>query len=463
MLDPQLALHLLLGTLFWLGLAVLLQPLGRGSAKRSEIAPIPQGSKKHKFPPLPGLLEKPHCLACAQEASVQLVSLPEPPPKMCSPRGRPRHIHTQAHYCPHPDCPYYGWLDRGNIRANGHPSGRAWRQMHCLACGQYFLETHGTLFYGKQHAPETILQAIGCLAEGLGLRATARVFEIEAKTLLIWLVDAAEHSAAVSTYLLQNLQVSQIQLDELFALVAEWREHVPDEDEAAEALERLPRRPRWVWTAIDPLSKLFIHWSVGERSLAMAQAFVHQLIERLAQGSIPLFLSDGLSHYKTALLTHFGHWWQPPRRSTKGAAPKPRWCPLPTLNYAQVVKKCRRRRLVQLIQRTVFGAHERITQTLERLGWQINTAFVERLNLTLRQHIAALGRRTSHLAKSQLGLERSLALFQSYYNFCLPHASLILNRQPRTPAMAAGITNEVWSLRQLLLFRCPPGPQLLLE
>lgn len=278
-----------------------------------------------------------------------------------------------------------------------------------------------------------------------------------------WLVEAAEHSAVVSTYLWQDLQVEQIQLDELFALVAEWREQTPDETEAAEALERLPRRPRWVWTAIDPLSKLFIHWSVGERRLAMAQTFVHQLLERLAKGSIPLFLSDGLSHYKTALLTHFGHWWQPPRRSAKGAAPKPRWCPLPTLNYAQVVKKCRRRRLVQLLQRVIFGSSERITHTLERLGWQINTAFVERLNLTRRQHIAALARRTNHLAKSQLGLERSLALFQAYYNFCRPHASLADKGQPRTPAMAAGITSQVWSRRQLLLFRCPPWAQPLLE
>ena len=147
------------------------------------------------------------------------------------------------------------------------------------------------------------------MAEGLGLRATARVFDIEAKSVLGWLVEAAEHSAVVSTYVVQDLRVEQIQLDELFARVAEWREQIPDETAAAEALERLPRRPRWVWTAIDPVSKLFICWSVGKRRLAMVQTVVHQLIERLVKGSIPLFLSDGLSHYKTALLTHSGHWW----------------------------------------------------------------------------------------------------------------------------------------------------------
>ncbi len=96
-------------------------------------------------------------------------------------------------------------------------------------------------------------------------------------------------------------------------------------------------------------------------------------------------------------------------------------------------------------------------------GWQINTAFVERLNLTLRQHVWALARRTSQLAKTQLGLERSLALVLGYYNFCLPHASLSSTRQPKTPAMAAGITTQAWSLRELLLFRVPPWPQVLLE
>ena len=199
------------------------------------------------------------------------------------------------------------------------------------------------------------------------------MFAIEAKTVLGWLIDAAEHSTAVSNSLLQDLRVSQIQLDELFAWVAEWRGQVPNETEAAEALERLPRRPRWVWTAVDPVSKLFIHWSVGARSLAMAQAVVHHVMQRLAKGSVPLFLSDGLSYYRIALLTHFGHWWQPSRRRAYGSAPKPRWCPLPALQYAQVVKKCRRRHLVKLIQRVVFGTQEAIQSILDQYRWQINS------------------------------------------------------------------------------------------
>jgi hypothetical protein len=69
------------------------------------------------------------------------------------------------HFCPHSDCDYWGWLGLGNLRANGHPSGGPWRQFHCTSCNGYFLETHGTLFHGKQAAVELIVRVLTCLAE----------------------------------------------------------------------------------------------------------------------------------------------------------------------------------------------------------------------------------------------------------------------------------------------------------
>src|SRR5262249_5774689 len=82
--------------------------------------------------------------------------------------------------------------------------------------------------------------------------------------------------------------------------------------------------------------------------------------------------------YATALLAHFGEWVHPPRRQATGPAPKPRWMPLPHLLYAQVVKTVRRRRLVRVTHRVVFGTLMAVEQVLAPLGWQINTAFVER-------------------------------------------------------------------------------------
>jgi hypothetical protein len=117
---------------------------------------------------------------------------------------------------------------------------------------------------------------------------------------------------------------------------------------------------------------------------------------------------------------------------------------------------------------------ERVKQVLGACGRQINTAFVERLNLDIRQRVATVGRRVNTLCQGEAGLLDQLALFQTCHTFVLPHASL---RRPllvpeatngsgsakgwrsRTPAMAAGLTDHVWSLQEGWLFRVPPGPQ----
>ena len=153
--------------------------------------------------------------------------------------------------------------------------------------------------------------------------------------------------------------------------------------------------------------------------------------------------------------------------------PKPRWRPLPELLYAQVVKSYRRRRLVGVTHRVVFGTQLAVEQILAACGWTINTAFVERLNLDLRQRVAAIGRRVNTLCQGEAGLRDPLVLFQTYHNFVLPHASLrqpllipevtsgwgsLKVWRPCTPAMAAGLTDHVWSLKEVLLYRVPPWP-----
>jgi IS1 family transposase/transposase-like protein len=349
-------------------------------------------------------------------------------------RGRRRSVDTHAHFCPAPDCSYRGWLDRGNIRANGHPGSQAWRQLQCVSCRGYFYETHGTLFHGKRASSELIVRVIACLAEGLGIRGTARVFEIEPNTVLQWLVEAAEQLKAFSASFLRELPINQVQLDELYAVLSAVRDGAVSE---AEAVERLSRSPHWVWTAIDPQSKLLLSVQVGERSLALAQAVLHQIAQLLAPGCVPLFVSDGHPNYLPAIVTHFGHWVQPPRRLAKGPAPKPRWMPLAALLYAQVVKTMRRRRIVEVNYRVVFGTQAAVDRVLAACGWQINTSFVERLNLSLRQRVAVIRRRSATPCKSGDGLSQQLALFQVYHNFVLPqraYAKPCLSRFPPTAA-----------------------------
>ena len=137
-----------------------------------------------------------------------------------------------------------------------------------------------------------------------------------------------------------------------------------------QASKRLERSPYWVWTAMDPNSKLLLVIDVGTRTLEMAQRVVHQVVQRLAPGCVPLCFTDGLKDYGTAFLTHFGQWRQPARRRDKGPLPQPRWMPLPQLLYAQVVKSYRRRRLVGIKYRVVFGTMERVKQILAACGWK---------------------------------------------------------------------------------------------
>src|SRR5947209_19929901 len=146
-------------------------------------------------------------------------------------------------------------LGLGNLRANGHPSGGPWRKFYCTSCKGYFPEHHGTIFHGKQVAVELLVRVLACLAEGLGIRATARVFEVDPNTVLHWLVEAAEQLRAFSSYFLCDLHVEQLQLAELYAVLRALKGGEISDDEA---MKRLERSPSWVWTAMDPTSKLLV-------------------------------------------------------------------------------------------------------------------------------------------------------------------------------------------------------------
>jgi IS1 family transposase len=475
MVSHHFVYQLVLFALIWLFIILhLIQSQRPLTAPATPTESEPLKPKRHRLnepKPFEGLTHKPPCALCERDTTHLQAPPPMPPDPMPSRNRRPREIDTSMHFCPHAGCDYRGWRGLGNLHANGHPSGGPWRQFLCTSCRGYFLETHGTIFHGKQAAVELIVRVLACLAEGLGIRATARVFEVAPNTVLHWLAEAAEQLRAFCASFLCNLHLEQLQLDELYAVLRAFKADEISEDEA---IKRLERSPSWVWTAMDPTSKLLVVVDVGCRTLAMAQRVVHQVTRVLAPGCVPLVLTDGLKDYGTALLTHFGHWMHPERRQDKGPMPKPRWMPLPELLYAQVVKSYRRRRLVGVKHRVVFGTRLAIEQVLARCGWTINTAFIERLNLDLRQCVAAIGRRVNTLCQGEASLRDQLVLFQVYHNFVLPHASL---RQalaepmatngagsaklwrPCTPAMAAGLTDHVWSLKEVLFYRVPPWPQ----
>jgi IS1 family transposase len=436
---------------------------------RQPSPPRPKRSREPK--PFAGLIHKPLGAACEQPPESGYKAPSTSPPLITYARGRKHTIDSQAQFCPDLDCSYYGWLGRGNIRANGHPGGNPWRQFQCVSGLGYFHQLQGTPLHGKHVSPDTRVWAVTALAEGLGIRAVARVFEVDPNTVLQWLLEAAEHLQAFSRYFVHDVHVEQVQMDELLA----WLSAVKDGDiNEVQAIKRLSRSPHWVWVAMDPVSKLILTIDVGDRTLALAQRLVHQVAHVRAPDCAPLFLTDGFREYLTALVTHDGQWMPPERRQAQGPMLKPRWMPRPELLYAQVVKSYRRRRIVGVKHHVVFGTLKTIQEVLAKRGGQINTAFVERLNLDFRPHLAASGRRVNTRCTQEAGLRQQLALFQGYHTFVLPHASLrqtltepvptngtgsAKRWRPCTPAMAAGLTDRVWSLRDVVLFRVPSWPQ----
>jgi hypothetical protein len=185
----------------------------------------------------------------------------------------------------------------------------------------------------------------------------------------------------------------------------------------------------------------------------------------LAPDCIPLFTSDGLNLYFYATTAHFGQWREVVRRGRNVL----RWQVAAGLIYGQVKKSYRRRKLVRVTPVMRLGTEAALRAALEVLGLsgRLNTAFIERVNLTVRHGVAALARRTWATAQQSPHLLAHLEWWRAYYHFVRSHASLrVALVQPRerggklvaqryrqrTPAMAAGRTNRRWTTREVLRY-----------
>ncbi len=232
----------------------------------------------------------------------------------------------------------------------------------------------------------------------------------------------------------------------------------------------------WVWIAFSLVCKLVPAWVVGKRTLPHARRLVFRL-KSATDGHIPFFTSDELPHYADALLDVYGRWVQPPRNGTRGRFPNPRHIPPPDLCYAVVVKERENGQVVEVTTRIVYGTTEQVEAALQAspVSRTINTYGVERNNLTVRQHSRRMGRKVNAFSKDPDYLEHQLTLAFAYYHFVVPHRGL-RQRLPRalptkgrkgsykkwkpvTPAMAAGLTDHVWTMDELLSFRVPPVHQ----
>ena len=220
----------------------------------------------------------------------------------------------------------------------------------------------------------------------------------------------------------------------------------------------------WVWCTFDPINKLWPVFVVGKRTKKNAKKLVTKLDE-VTDDTIPFFTSDELHHYERALLETYGIVQEVPRQTGKrGRPPKPKLIPPPELLYAQVVKKRKKGRVVSIETAVIFGDPEEVKKRLEVSpnSKNINTSFVERNNLTMRQSSRRLARGGNGFSKKLGKLESQLYLASGYYHFVKTHLGLrqeVLEDtrkwRQRTPAVAAKITDHIWSARELLTYRVP--------
>jgi IS1 family transposase len=181
----------------------------------------------------------------------------------------------------------------------------------------------------------------------------------------------------------------------------------------------------WVWVAVDPITKLILHAVIAKRTKPQAKRFIEGLAAKLS-GPPPLFTSDELPHYQTALAEYYSTVIPAPPTGKRGRPKKPMVQIDPQLHYATVHKTRDNGKVVNVERRIIFGKEQDINTILAQspVSHTINTAYVERNNLNLRQHSRRLTRKTNGFSKVKRNLEAQVILVMAYYNFVLSHRSL---------------------------------------
>ena len=388
----------------------------------------------------------PHdCSACRLSCTPSSDVRPTPAPvcpwrEVKSRRGAPKRVNTEGFACPNQRCPYSGITDariHALVGDGKHGHAERIQTLRCQACHTTFTARRHTPLYRLKTPSHKIGMVLSALAEGLDASAVERVFGYRQATITTWLSRAGEHAEILHERYFRNLRLPHVQLDELRTRLRSYKQVL------------------WLWLAIDPLTKIIPVLYLGPRTQKMAHLLIHSLREILAPGCLPLFTSDGLNLYFYALTDHFGQWLEVGHRGRKAR----RWQVAADLIYGQVKKSYRRRKLLRVSHVIRLGTDAALRVALQGLGLsgRLNTAFIERVNLTVRHGVAALARRTWATAQQAPQLLAHLEWWRAYYHFVRPHAALrVALVQPRerggkllaqryrqcTPAMAAGKTNR---------------------
>lgn len=332
-------------------------------------------------------------------------------------------------FCPNTACPARGQRGQGNIGVHSRKDKR----FICTECRKTFSATTGTAFYRLRTAADTVALVVTLLAHGCPVQAIVAAFGFDERTVAVWEARSGRQGQAVQEHLVeQPRNLGQVQADEI----------------------RVKKQGGIVWMALAMLVTTRL-WLGGEVSVQRDLPLIRRLIARVRRCAAhrPLLIcTDGLVSYLRAMRETFR---DPVPTGQSGRPRLRRWR---HVMIAQVVKRYERRRVVAVERRIVEGTPARV-ETLRRRSQGdgvINTAYIERLNATFRERLAALTRRGRALTRHTLTLHHGMYLIGTVYNFCTPHTSLAQAVGTPTPAMAAGITDHCWSGHELLTYRVPP-------
>jgi len=264
---------------------------------------------------------------------------------------------------------------------------------------------------------KTRAQILHLLCEGQSIRAITRLTGASKNTVAKLLVDAGHACAAYQDKALRNLPCKRVQMDEIWSFVYAKAANVEKAKAAPEAAGDV-----WTWTAICADTKLLVSWLLGSRDMDAAMAFVHDLEGRLAN-RVQL-TSDGHRPYLYAVEAAFAD----------------------QVDYAMLVKiyGSDPQAEVRYSPAKCLGAQKK-----PKIGnpdpKHISTSYAERSNLTMRMHMRRFTRLTNAFSKKVENHAAAIALHTMYYNFVRIHQTLKV-----TPAMAAGVTDKLWEMDDLV-------------
>lgn len=344
-------------------------------------------------------------------------------------------------FCPNSGCSANGVVGGDNIGVHSLQEKR----YVCHTCAKTFAATKGTLFYRLQYEHEFVSQMVSLLSFGCPPIALQMTYGLAERTIDSWQQKAEAHSHIVHQHQLQQgrLDLGQVQVDEIRG--------------------KIQGGIVWLAMAICVPTRLWLGGVVGR---ARNQDVLDRLAQQVKACALcrPLLICfDGLPGYKTAFQRAFR---SPLRLGNVG---RPRLIAWPDVALGQMVKQYTKGRVSGVTRNILQGTAALVQRLLTTTqgGGVIQTAYIERLNATFRSRLAALGRRTRHVARRPETLAGGLYLVGCVYNFCTYHHSL---RRPihlpgnrirwvqRTPAMAAGLTDHCWTVHELLSYRVPPPP-----